>query len=390
MRILIACDSFKGSLSSAEAAKHITIGIRRVFADAWVDAIPIADGGEGTALALTEALGGRLERVQVHGPMGDALEAVYGMLPGGEGVMDMASASGLTLVPEGKTDVMSATTYGTGQLISAALDKGCRRIFMGIGGSATNDGGLGMAQALGVRFLDGEGRAMGSQNQSAASFLAGKHLAEVAAVDLSHVDNRLKTVEISVLCDVTNPLCGPAGASYVYGPQKGAGPMEQALLDDGLAHLAEVVRRCTGSDYATAPGAGAAGGLGFGLMAFAGAKLLPGIDFMLNAAGFDEKGRQADLVVTGEGRLDRQSAFGKTPAGIARRGVALGTPVVAVGGAIEGGMDDLYKAGISAAEACVCAPMPLAEAMEKAPALLADAAERLMRGIALGLGMGRH
>ncbi|MCL1805539.1 MAG: glycerate kinase [Clostridiales bacterium] len=463
MRILIACDSFKGSLGSAEAAKHISIGIRRVDPDAHIDVIPIADGGEGTALALAEALGGKLERVQVRGPMGDPVEAVYGILPGGEAVMDMASASGLTLVPTGKTDVLSASTYGTGQLILAALDKGCRRIYLGIGGSATNDGGLGMAQALGARFPGAEpqaeraapqpqpgaaalalvrpqhgarfpgaepqaeqaapqpqpgaaasalvrpqpdDRSLGSVSAeasrplavssapqadagrpSAAPLLAGKHLAGLAAIDLSGIDPRLADTEISVLCDVTNPLCGPGGASYIYGPQKGADPAEMAQLDAGLDRLAGLVKRDLGLDLAEAPGAGAAGGLGFGLMAFAGARLLRGVDFMLDAAGFDEKARLADLVITGEGRLDHQSAFGKTPAGVARRGAALGKPVAAVGGAIAGGaqtMAALREAGVGAIEACVCAPMPLEEAMEKAPALLADASERLMHSVALG------
>lgn len=413
MRILIACDSFKGSLSSVEAAKSISAGARRVFPTAEIDIIPVADGGEGTAMALTEALGGRLERVWVCGPMANPVEAFFGILPGGEAVMDMASASGLTLTPKGKTDVLSATTYGTGQLILAALDQGCRRIYLGIGGSATNDGGLGMAQALGARFLDHEGSVLGArflgsegnalgegdQLNGRASpptglcagqsfpgvYLAGKHLAQVAAVDLSGLDPRLASTEISVLCDVTNPLCGPSGASYVYGPQKGAGPAEMALLDEGLARLAGVARQALGQDFAGLPGAGAAGGLGFGLMAFVGANLLPGIDFMLNAAGFDDKARRADLIITGEGRLDRQSAFGKAPAGVAARGRAAGVPVAAIGGAIEGGLQDLYEAGVSAAEAGVCSPIPLAEAMEKAPAYVADAAERLMRAVALGM-----
>ena len=405
MRVLIACDSFKGSLSSAEAAEYISTGVRRVFPDAHIDVIPMADGGEGTALALTEALGGSLERIQVRGPMGDPVEAVYGILPGGEAVMDMASASGLTLVPTGETDILSATTYGTGQLILAALDKGCHRIYLGIGGSATNDGGLGLAQALGARFPGGaeaeplqgwsscnQGDAVGEQPPPQSTFLAGKHLADIAAIDLSRIDPRLASTEISVLCDVTNPICGPNGAAYIYGPQKGAGPVEMALLDDGLAHLADLVKRDLGLDLAETPGAGAAGGLGFGLMAFTGARLLRGVDFMLDAAGFDEKARRADLIITGEGRLDHQSAFGKAPAGVAHRGAALGTPVAAIGGAIDGGaltMQALCEAGIGAIEACVCAPMPLDEAMEKAPVLLTDASERLMRGLSLGMLMGK-
>ena len=389
MRILIACDSFKGSLSSVQAAQHILTGVRRVFSGADADTIPTADGGEGTALALTEALGGKLRHIRVFGPMGHTVEAVFGILPGGEAVMDMASASGLTLVPDGQRDILAASTYGTGQLILAALDQGCRRIYLGIGGSATNDGGLGMAQALGARFTDSQGNSLGSGNLPSRpeTFLAGKHLAEVAAMDLSALDPRLAATEISVLCDVTNPLCGPSGAAYIYGPQKGAGPAEMALLDEGLAHLSGIVTRSIGLDNGNTPGAGAAGGLGFGLMTFTGAKLLPGIEFLLNASGFDEKAAKADLIITGEGRLDHQSAFGKTPAGIAQRGKALGVPVIALGGAIEGSLDQLYRAGVATAEAGVCAPMSLAEAMDGAGAYLEDAAERIMRAVALGMGL---
>ena len=224
---------------------------------------------------------------------------------------------------------------------------------------------------------------------SAPSFLAGRDLANVASVSLTEIDPRLAPTEIRVLCDVTNPLCGPSGASHIYGPQKGAVPSEIAKLDAGLAHLAGVVRRdCAPGverDYAEEPGAGAAGGLGFGLMAFTGAKLIPGVDFMLTAAGFDEKALLADLVITGEGRLDHQSAFGKVPAGVAGRGIAAGTPVIAIGGAIEGDMQALFDAGVCAVEACVCSTIPLSEAMEKAPALLVDAAERIIRSIALGM-----
>jgi len=389
MRIIIASDSFKGGLSSAEAAMHIAEGIRRILPDAVIDVVPIADGGEGTTIALTEALGGELQTITVTGPMADPVQAVIGILPGGEAVVDMASASGLTLVPPGKTDVLSATTYGTGQLLMAALERGARRIYMGIGGSATNDGGLGMAQALGVRFLDGDGNPLGWRRDSLSPdyYLSGGYLMEVASIDLSGVDARLAGAEILVLCDVSNPLCGPTGASYIYGPQKGAGAAEKAILDKGLAHLAQIVRRDLNMDLAEIPGAGAAGGLGFGLMAFTGASLQPGVDIILDASGFDDKANEADLIITGEGRLDHQSAFGKTPAGIARRGMALGVPVIAIGGAIEGNLEALYEAGVGAVEAGASYPMPLSEAIEKAPALIADAAERIMRSIMLGMRM---
>ena len=385
MRVLIACDSFKGSLSSAQAAAHISIGLRRVYPDAEIDSIPMADGGEGTALALTSALGGTYHAVRVQGPLGEPVEAGFGLLPGGEAVMDMASASGLTLVPDGKNDILSASTFGTGQLILSALDKGCRHIYLGIGGSATNDGGLGLAQALGVRFLDSRGNILGDAPGCA---LAGKHLADVAAVDLSRIDPRLADVGISVLCDVTNPLCGSTGAAHIYGPQKGAGPAVIQQLDEGLASLSRIVLRDLGLDLADTPGAGAAGGLGFGLMAFTGARLIPGADFLLDASCFDDKARLANLVVTGEGKLDHQSALGKTPARVASRAAALGVPVVALGGAIEGSLDALYQVGITAAEACVCAPMRLEDAMANAGPYLVDAAERIMRAIALGTRLG--
>ena len=480
MRILIACDSFKGSLDSIQAAAHISSGIYRVFPDAAIYVVPMADGGEGTASVLTAALGGTLYTATVSGPYGDLVEADFGVLPGGEAIMDMASASGFTLSPDGKRDILSATTYGTGQLIKAALDKGCRHIYLGIGGSATNDGGLGMAQALGACFIDHDSGVLGassgsfgassgspgasngspgassgvlgassdSPGASSGSFgasngvlgagngvlgagnsspgasngvlgansgspgassgspgasngspgassgspgaappaylLAGKHLAHVAAIDLSRLDPRLAGTAIDVLCDVTNPLCGPTGASFVYGPQKGAGPDEVSALDKGLANLSRIVLRNLGLDIAASPGAGAAGGLGFGLMAFLGARLTSGVDFISKATGLDEKIHQTDLIVTGEGRLDRQSAHGKTLVGILRKAAAAGVPVVSIVGAIDGSLDALYQEGLSAAEAAVSAPMSLDEAMSTAGPRLEDAAERLMRAIALG------
>jgi glycerate kinase len=379
MRILVACDSFKGSLSSQAAAGSVAAGVRRVFPAAEIDFLPIADGGEGTALTLTEALGGRRHIVRVTGPYGGPVDAMFGVLPSGEAVMDMAAASGLTLTPPTGPDIMRATTYGTGQLIAAALEQGCRGIYLGIGGSATNDGGLGVAAALGVRFRDGQGRETGH---------AGQDLAAIREIDLSGLDPRLRDTELLVLCDVTNPLCGPTGAARIYGPQKGANAAEVAALDEGLSHLAAVVKEKLGLDLAAAPGAGAAGGLGFGLMAFLGAKLRPGIDFLLDAAGFAAKIRQVDLVITGEGRLDGQSAFGKTPAGIARRAAEFGVPTVAVAGSLSGDLSGVYAAGIRGAEAAVCAPMSLEAAMAGAEAMLANGAERLMRAIDVGMSLG--
>ncbi len=378
MRIMIACDSFKGSLSSSEAAAAIARGVLQVFPDAEIICLPVADGGEGTAQALTQALGGKLYQTAVSGPLGKKVEAAYGILPDGSAVIDMASASGLTLLSADQLDIMSASTYGTGELMLAALGQGCRRLYVGIGGSATNDGGLGMAQALGVRFFDEQGRLV-------EPGAGGRDLARISHVDMAALDSRILAAEIIVLCDVTNPLCGETGAAQIYGPQKGGSPEEIRLLDDGLARLADLVNACLGRDLAKAPGAGAAGGLGFGLMAFAKAKLYPGIDFLLTAAGFEGKLSQTDLVITGEGRLDGQSSFGKTPAGIARKAGEFGIPVVALAGSLARDLGNVYAAGIAAAEAAICSPMELAQAMAEAEDMVCAAAERLLRAIAVGM-----
>lgn len=400
MRILIACDSFKGCFGSAEAAGYISTGILKVVPDAEIDVICIADGGEGTALILSEMLGGDPRRTRVCGPLGDPVDAFFSALPGGSAVMDMASASGLTLMPEGKRDVMAASTFGAGQLILAALEHECRRIYIGIGGSATNDGGLGMAAALGVRFYDKHGQKLGGAAQQNSplrgtaqqnSLLSGKDMIDVAAIDVSDIDHRLASTEISILCDVRNPLCGPNGAARTYGPQKGATPEQVGLLDRGLAHLAEVVKRDIGPDLADVEGIGAAGGLGLSLIAFAGAKILRGIDYVLDTAGFDEKARRSDLIITGEGKMDAQSFYGKAVSGIAKRGMELGVPVIAVCGSIDANGVDMQKlrsVGVCAAEAAVCRPMELGEAIEKGPDYLVQATERIMRAIAIGSRLG--
>ena len=396
MKILIASDSFKGCMSSAEVAKNITTGILRVFSDAKIEVLTIADGGEGTALVLTEVLGGQLHRKRVFGPMANPVDAVFGILPGGEAIMDMASASGITLVPEGKTNIMSATTFGTGQMILAALDHGCRRIYLGIGGSATNDGGLGMASALGVRFLDEHGKSlcgeiscdiepMDDSQLPRDFFLGGKDLLKVAKIDISNIDHRIVSTNFFILSDVTNPLCGSTGAAHTYGAQKGATPEDIELLDRGLSHFAEVVKRDIGLDLAEMDGIGAAGGLGLSLIAFMGAKMLRGIDYILDAIGFDEKACQSDLIITGEGRIDPQSAYGKVISGIAIRGAKLGVPVIAIGGAIDGDIQELYNAGVCSVEAAVSHPMTLDEAMKNGADNLVLATERIMQAIELGM-----
>jgi len=376
MNIVIATDSFKGCCTTLEAAAEFKRGILRVFPNARINIIPIADGGEGTVSAVLSALGGSLKPVRVKGPLGEETEAVFGIASGGRAVLEMAAASGLTLVT--KKDPMRASTYGTGELIKAALDSGCTDIYIGIGGSATNDGGAGMAEALGVRFADKNGRPVPP---------GGGSLHLIDTIDISNVDKRLNNASITVMSDVTNPLCGENGASAVYGPQKGATPEQVKLLDSNLEHLARKVREQLHTDFANTPGAGAAGGLGFGLMAFTGAKLRSGIEAILDLAGFDALARDADLIITGEGNLDAQSAMGKVLSGIARRAKAYGKPVIAIAGGIGKGAERIYEHGIDAAISSTCRPMTVEEAVAAAGELLAGAAERAMRLVKTGMLM---
>ena len=376
MKILIAVDSFKGSLSTGQAAECIGNGIRRVFPKAEIEAVPIADGGEGTVETLLTSVGGRKKYVTVTKPNGGFREAAFGILKNKAAILEMAEASGLPLVEPDKRNIMKATTYGTGELIKAALDEGCSRILIGIGGSATNDGGIGMAQALGVSFKNSRGEEVGA---------GGGVLTDIVSVDLSGLDRRISDTEITVMCDVTNPLYGACGAARIFGPQKGASKEEVSLLDEGLKHLAEIMRQISGEDLSQSAGAGAAGGLGWGLQVFLGAKLQPGIEAIMDAAGMDEKIKAADLVITGEGRIDSQSVCGKVIDGVAGRAKRYHKPVAAIAGSLAGGLSEVYGAGIGAMEASVCRPMQLTDAMAEAPQLAADAAERLMRAVRLGM-----
>ncbi len=327
LKVIIAPDSFKGSLTAPEIADAIEKGIKSVSPSAITIKLPMADGGEGTVICLVNATGGRILKKWVKGPLGEEVEASYGILGDGTtAVIEMAEASGLPLVLMEKRNPMITTTYGTGELIKAALDSGCRKIIIGIGGSATNDGGVGMAQALGVRFLDDKGREIG---------FGGGELKKIAKIDISGLDKRIKDTEILVASDVKNPLCGPNGASYVYGPQKGATPEMVKELDEGLSHLADVIKRDLGKDIKDVPGAGAAGGLGAGLMAFLNAKLRPGIELVMEALRFEEKVKDATLVITGEGKIDRQTAYGKVPVGVAKVSKKYGVPVLAIGALVE-------------------------------------------------------
>lgn len=380
MRILIATDSFKGSLSTLEAAGRIKAGAEKVFPQAEFCVLPLADGGEGTAETLTESLGGIYRYAAVHGPDGRPVRALYGLLDPMTAVLEMAQASGLTLVPETRRNIMTASTYGTGELIRAALDLGCRKICIGIGGSATNDGGVGMAQALGVSFIGEDGREVGP---------GGGALEQIREIRMEGLDPRLKETELTVMCDVTNPLYGPQGAARVYGKQKGASEKDMELLDRGMEHLADLVCAELGTDYRWEQGAGAAGGLGFGLLAFAGARLRRGIETILDLCGFDEKAKWADLIVTGEGRIDGQSVCGKVIDGIAGRAARYQKPVIAIGGSIGEDGHLVYEAGVDGMEACVCRPMDTAQAMEHAGEYLEQASLRIFRSIRLGMELGK-
>ena len=377
MRIIIAPDSYKGSVSALGVAEAMERGVLRVFPDADIFKIPIADGGEGTVDALVMATGGQKVVQQVSGPLGEPVVAYWGVLGDGEtAVIEMAAASGLPLVPKDKRDPRIASTYGTGQLIKAALDEGLRKIIIGIGGSATNDGGVGMAKALGARFLDSSG---------AELVPGGAALAQLAAIDLSSFDARLADTAIMVACDVDNPLCGCRGASAVYGPQKGATPGMVSELDAALAHYASIATEATGNDIASCAGAGAAGGLGAGLLFFTKAQLRPGVEIVLETTGFADLVSQSQLVITGEGRTDFQTAFGKAPVGVAKVAKRYGVPVVCLSGGLGDGADDVFGQGIDGIMSAIPQPMTLEDCMKQGESLIEIAAERLCRILQAGM-----
>ncbi|EAX46519.1 Glycerate kinase [Thermosinus carboxydivorans Nor1] len=379
MRVVIAPDSFKGSVSALGVANAVANGVRAVFPDAEIIKVPIADGGEGTVEALVTATGGQIVTREVVGPLGEPVMAHWGVLGDGDtAVIEMAAASGLTLVPKEKRDPRITTTYGTGQLIKAVLDRGIRKIIIGIGGSATNDGGTGMAKALGARFLDASGQELPP---------GGAALARLAKIDLSGLDERLRTTTILVACDVDNPLCGPRGASAVYGPQKGATPEMVKELDAALKNFAAVATVATGKDVADYPGAGAAGGLGAGLLFFTGAQLRPGVEIVLETTGFASLVATADLVITGEGRTDFQTAYGKAPVGVAKVAKQYGVPVVCLSGGLGDGADDVLAQGVDALMSVVPQPMALDECMAHGAELIEQAAARLCRLVKVGLTM---
>ena len=343
MKVAIAIDSFKGSLSSVAAGSAAAEGVRRVFPDAECIVRPLADGGEGTVDALVAGLGGKLKRVTVTGPAGKPVNAKYGLLPDGVAVMEMAEAAGITLVSGAEKNPLHTTTYGVGEMILDAVKNGAKKFVIGIGGSATNDGGAGMLQALGFRLLDASGHDIPR---------GGAGLAKLSKIELPLLTSTsFLDLSFRVACDVTNPLCGPTGASAVFGPQKGATPEMVAQLDAALAHFAEVANSTVRLRLPTTPntpGAGAAGGLGFAFRAFLGAELVPGVDLILNETHLEDFIRDADIVITGEGRLDGQTVMGKAPIGVARLAKKYGKRVLAFSGILGDGVEAVNAAGIDA------------------------------------------
>lgn len=356
MKVVIAIDSLKRSLSSMEAGMAIKDGILAAKPDAEVIVKPLADGGEGTTDALIEGMNGERIDLTVTGPMHTPVDAYYGYLKDtNTAVMEMASAAGITLVPDSEKNPLLATSYGVGEMINDAIQRGCRNFIIGIGGSVTNDGGIGMLKALGVRFLDENGEDAGE---------GGQALAKVARIDVSGMNPLLKECHIQVACDVNNPLCGENGSTYVYGPQKGVTEDMKKTLDEAMAHFARVTSETLENDYMNIPGAGAAGGLGYAFLAYTGAALTPGIELILDAVGLEEELSGADVVVTGEGRLDFQTAMGKAPVGVARLAKKYNAKVIAFAGSVTKEATACNKEGIDAFFPILRGVCTLAEAMD--------------------------
>ncbi|RAU45397.1 MULTISPECIES: glycerate kinase [unclassified Pseudomonas] len=371
MKIVIAPDSFKDSLSAQGVAQAIARGLREVWPEARLVECPMADGGEGTIEAVLAACGGQWMTSQVSGPLGAAVQAKWGWLADTHtAIIEMAMASGLQMLTLEQRDATVTSTYGTGQLIAAALDAGAQRIILAIGGSATNDAGTGMLAALGGVFLDASDKPLPP---------GGLALAQLAKIDLSALDVRLRAVQFEVAADVNNPLCGPQGASHIFGPQKGASSQQVLALDAALKHFAEHSARVLGEDHSEQPGSGAAGGMGFAARAYLNASFRPGVEVVADLTGLADALQDADLVITGEGRFDAQTLRGKTPFGVAKIARRTGIPVIVLAGTLGDGYADLYEHGISAAFALTSGPMTLEQACRDAPTLLHDRARDLAR-----------
>ncbi|MFX3636631.1 MAG: glycerate kinase [Candidatus Pristimantibacillus sp.] len=371
MNIVIAPDSFKGSLSARGVGLAIEKGIKRAKIESVTKVIPMADGGEGTMECLIDATGGRFIRIAVQNPLGRIIDSGFGILGDGTTcVIEMAMSSGLYLIEQEERNPLITTTYGVGELIKAALDYGCRNFILAVGGSATNDGGAGMLQALGVNLLDAEGHQIP---------YGGGSLDKIIEINTKGLDSRLVDCKFTVACDVDNPFIGPKGASEVFGPQKGASPDMVKLLDQNLKHFADMIERTQGVAIHHLPGTGAAGGLSGGILAFLNGELESGIAMVTRVTGLEEAVRGADLVITGEGQVDYQTAYGKTPFGVARIASSHGVPVILIAGSVGNGIDSLYEHGVSAVVSMVNRPMTLDEAMQMAEPLLEEAAEQIIR-----------
>ncbi len=373
MKVIICPDSFKGSLSSIEAAEAISRGVKLAASDAETKVIPIADGGEGTVDALVRATNGQICRVKAHDPLLREIDSFYGVMGDGRtAAIEMAAASGLVLLSDDERNPMVTSTYGTGKLISAAVDSGAKKIVIGIGGSATNDGGTGAMSALGARFIDKDVLTLPP---------GGAALIDLAHIDMSSFKFPVGKIKVEAACDVTNPLCGPTGASAVYGPQKGAAPEMVKRLDAALHNYAQVLYRDLGKDIINMSGAGAAGGMGAGLAAFLNAELRSGVDMVLDAAKFDEALIGADLVITGEGKIDEQTAYGKTIGGVLKRASAKGVPVVAIAGSVSGDIHALFDSGLSSVFSITSESISLNYAMAHAAELVETISASILRTV---------
>ncbi|MDP6050165.1 MAG: glycerate kinase [SAR202 cluster bacterium] len=379
MKILVAPQEFKGSISALSAAEAGKTGILRVFPQAEVVLCPVADGGDGTLETLVEVSGGEVRTCSVQNPIGETIQAQWGAMGDGvTAVIEMARTSGLALLSLAERDPLNASTYGLGQAISEALDEGFRKFIVGIGGSATNDAGAGMAQALGANLLDGYGNAIN---------FGGAALANLQTVDISNMDSRIKKSKFLVACDVSNPLTGLEGASAVYGPQKGATPKMVRSLDDALSNFATVVKKDLKKDVAEISGAGAAGGLGAGMMAFMGAELKAGVDIVLDTVNLRDKLSSVDLVITGEGGMDFQTVYNKAPIGVARIASEHNIPTIAIAGLLGSNFKIVHEHGIRAATSIVNGPITLEEASERAFELISDSVEESLRFISVGMDL---
>lgn len=375
MKIAIAPDSFKGSMTAMQAAECIERGLKRALLGVTCRKIPMADGGEGTVRAIVDATDGRFISRTVHDPLGRKIRSAFGVSGDGKtAIIEMAAASGLALLKPSERNPMKTTTFGTGELIRHALDLKVKRLLIGIGGSATNDGGMGLAQALGVQFLDARGRKLDP---------VGGSLKKLGRIDISGLDQRLKHAKVEVACDVENPLTGPHGAAQVYAPQKGATAAMVKELDAGLKHLAKIIKRDVGADIETVPGSGAAGGLGGGLMAFLKGKLRPGIDIVIDSVKLAKRIKGCDLVITGEGRLDHQTAFGKTPHGVAKVAKQEGLPVIAICGSIGKDPRIVHTIGIDAYFSAFEEPIQEEDLPKRGPVMLENCAEQVGRLLAI-------